>query len=119
ERENAEARGEAWKYDRTCLRLSRQAVAQYLASDVPRAIRFNVPGGHTALKEAVHVRSEFAHANIEDFAILRSDGHPTYHLSVVVDDTDMRITHVIRGDDHISNTPKHVLLFEALEAGVP
>jgi glutamyl-tRNA synthetase len=119
ERENAEARGEAWKYDRTCLRLSRQAVAQHLASDVPRAIRFNVPGGHTAFKDAVHGRIEFDHANIEDFVILRSDGHPTYHLSVVVDDTDMRITHVIRGDDHISNTPKHVLLFEAFGLPAP
>ena len=58
-------------------------------------------------------------ANIEDFVILRSDGLPTYHLSVVVDDVDMGITHVIRGDDHISNTPKHVLLFEALGAPVP
>ena len=57
--------------------------------------------------------------NIEDFVILRSDGLPTYHLSVVVDDVDMRITDVIRGDDHISNTPKHVLLFEALGAPVP
>ena len=51
--------------------------------------------------------------------ILRSDGHPIYHLSVVADDLDMAITHVVRGDDHISNTPKHVLLFEALGAAVP
>ena len=64
-------------------------------------------------------RIEFDTANIEDFVILRSDGHPTYHLSVVVDDVDMEITHVIRGDDHISNTPKHVLLFEALGAPAP
>jgi glutamyl-tRNA synthetase len=67
----------------------------------------------------VHGRIDFDNAHIEDFVILRSDGHPTYHLSVVVDDVDMAITHVIRGDDHISNTPKHVLLFEALGAPVP
>jgi glutamyl-tRNA synthetase len=67
----------------------------------------------------VHGPISFDGAHIEDFVIVRSDGHPTYHLSVVVDDVDMAITHVIRGDDHISNTPKHVLLFEALGAPVP
>ena len=61
------------------------------------------------------VRSSFANANIEDFVVLRSDGQPTYHLSVVVDDIDMEITHVVRGDDHISNTPKQVLLYQAFE----
>ncbi len=78
-----------------------------------------MPAGGTGFDDAVHGRIEFDGANIEDFVILRSDGHPTYHLSVVVDDVDMAITHVIRGDDHISNTPKHVLLFEALGAAVP
>ena len=76
------------------------------------------PGG-TSFDDAVHGTITFDSANIEDFVILRSDGHPTYHLSVVVDDVDMAITHVIRGDDHISNTPKHVLLFEAMGAPVP
>jgi glutamyl-tRNA synthetase len=61
----------------------------------------------------------FDRAHIEDFVVLRSDGHPTYHLSVVVDDIDMAISHVIRGDDHISNTPKQVLLYEAFAAPVP
>src|SRR5205085_510701 len=56
---------------------------------------------------------------IDDFVLLRSDGYPTYHLSVVVDDIDMAITHVARGDDHLSNTPKHILLFRALGAEVP
>ncbi len=67
----------------------------------------------------MHGPIEFDHANIEDFVVLRSDQYPTYHLSVVVDDVDMRITHVIRGDDHIPNTPKHVLLFQALGAETP
>jgi glutamyl-tRNA synthetase len=61
----------------------------------------------------------FDNAHIEDFVVLRSDGHPTYHLSVVVDDIDMAITHVIRGDDHVSNTPKQVLLYQAFEQPVP
>ena len=61
----------------------------------------------------MHGPIAFDNANIEDFVILRSDGQPTYHLSVVVDDIDMAITHVVRGDDHISNTPKQVLLYQA------
>ena len=119
ERERAEARGEAWQYDRTCLRLSAGESAARASSGAASAIRFTVPDGHTAFDDAVHGRIEFDHANIEDFVILRSDGHPTYHLSVVVDDVEMAITHVVRGDDHISNTPKHVLLFDALAASVP
>jgi glutamyl-tRNA synthetase len=119
ERERAEARGEAWQYDRTCLNLSRERIAELKAFNAPRAVRFKVPPGITAFDDAVHGRIEFDGANIEDFVILRSDGHPVYHLSVVVDDIDMRITHVIRGDDHISNTPKHVLLFQALGAPLP
>ena len=89
------------------------------ASGAARAVRFKVPEGRTTFDDAVHGRIEFDGANIEDFVVPRSDGRPTYHLSVVVDDMDMAITHVIRGDDHISNTPKHVLLFEALGAPAP
>jgi glutamyl-tRNA synthetase len=83
------------------------------------AIRFRPRDGIVAFDDAVHGRIEFNTADIEHFVILRSDGYPTYHLSVVVDDAEMEITDVIRGDDHISNTPKHVLLFEALGAPVP
>ena len=119
ERERAEARGEAWQYDRACLSLDAARVAQLVADGAPRAVRFKVPPGRPAFDDAVHGRIEFDSANIEDFVIVRSDGHPTYHLSVVVDDVDMGITLVIRGDDHISNTPKHVLLFEALAAPAP
>ena len=69
--------------------------------------------------DLVHGPIEFDGANIEDFVILRSDGHPTYQLSVVSDDVEMEITHVVRGDDHISNTPKQILLYRALGAPVP
>jgi glutamyl-tRNA synthetase len=119
ERERAEQRGEAWQYDRACLRLTDGQRRAHEAAGSPFAIRFQVREGRTGFDDAVHGRIEFDTANIEDFVILRSDRHPTYHLSVVVDDIDMAITHVIRGDDHISNTPKHVLLFEALGAPVP
>jgi glutamyl-tRNA synthetase len=119
QREQAEHRGEAWRYDRRCLSLPPEQMAELEAAAAPRAIRFRVPEGLAGFDDAVHGRIEFEGANIEDFVVLRSDDHPTYHLSVVVDDVDMRITHVIRGDDHISNTPKHVLLFQALGADVP
>jgi glutamyl-tRNA synthetase len=119
ERERAEARGEAWQYDRTCLALTTDRVRDLEAADAPSALRFKVPAGQTSFDDAVHGPVAFDGAHIEDFVILRADGQPTFHLSVVVDDADMEITHVIRGDDHLSNTPKHVLLFEALGAPVP
>jgi glutamyl-tRNA synthetase len=83
------------------------------------AIRFRPRKGTVTFDDVVHGTIAFETADLEHFVILRSDGHPTYHLSVVVDDVDMRITDVVRGDDHISNTPKHVLLLEALGATVP
>jgi glutamyl-tRNA synthetase len=78
-----------------------------------------VPEGETTFADLVHGDITFDNAHIEDFVALRSDGHPTYHLSVVVDDLDMAISHVVRGDDHISNTPKQVLLYRAFGAAVP
>jgi glutamyl-tRNA synthetase len=83
------------------------------------AIRFKVPPGKTAFTDSVHGPIEFDNEHIESFVILRSDTHPTYHLSVVVDDIDMAITHVVRGDDHISNTPKQVLLYNAFQKPAP
>jgi glutamyl-tRNA synthetase len=83
------------------------------------AIRFRVPPGQTRFDDLVHGPVKFENEHIENFVILRSDGHPTYHLSVVVDDIDMEITHVVRGDDHISNTPKQVLLYEAFGKPIP
>src|SRR5215510_12039620 len=83
------------------------------------AIRFKVPPGQTRFEDLVHGPVKFENEHIENFVILRSDGHPTYHLSVVVDDIDMAITHVVRGDDHVSNTPKQVLLYDAFGKPVP
>jgi glutamyl-tRNA synthetase len=119
ERERAEARGDAWQYDRACLQLSADRIRELEAGGSSKALRFKVPPAGAAFDDAVHGPIAFDGASIEDFVILRSDGHPTYHLSVVADDIDMGITDVIRGDDHISNTPKHVLLFQGLGAAVP
>jgi len=118
-RQAAEAAGGGWVYDRTCCGLSADEIAARETAQSPRAIRFKVPPGTTSFTDLVHGPIAFDNANIEDFVILRSDGQPTYHLSVVADDMDMEITHVIRGDDHISNTPKHVLLFGAFQATHP
>jgi glutamyl-tRNA synthetase len=112
-------RGESWTYDRRCSRLTPEEVAAREAARMPRAIRFRVPPGETTFHDLVHGDITFDNAHIEDFVALRSDGHPTYHLSVVVDDVDMAITHVVRGDDHISNTPKQVLLYRAFGETLP
>ena len=81
------------------------------------AVRFRVPAGETRFTDLVHGDMRFGNDDIDDLVILRSDGTPVYNLAVVSDDAHMRITHVIRGDDHLSNTPKQVLLYRAL--GLP
>src|SRR5256885_6642795 len=83
------------------------------------AIRFRVPPGEIAWEDAVHGHISFQGADIKDFIILRSDRTPIYNLAVVLDDLDMGITHVLRGDDHISNTPKQIALYQALNAPLP
>jgi glutamyl-tRNA synthetase len=118
-RDAAENAGSAWRYDRACCALSAEEIAARERDGAARAIRFRVPDGTTAFDDLVHGPIEFDGANIEDFVLLRSDGHPTYQLSVVSDDVEMKITHVVRGDDHISNTPKQILLYRALGAEVP
>jgi glutamyl-tRNA synthetase len=116
----AVAAGRPPMYDRRCRALDSLVASQRLEVGEPAALRFAVPdGGVTAFDDAVFGRVEFANAELEDFVLLRSDGVPTYHLSVVADDLDMRLTHVIRGADHISNTPKQVLQYQALGESLP
>ena len=98
---------------------ARELVERGHAYEDDGAIRFKVTPGKTSFTDSVHGVIEFDNEHIENFVILRSDTHPTYHLSVVVDDIDMAVTHVVRGDDHISNTPKQVLLYQAFEKPVP
>jgi glutamyl-tRNA synthetase len=98
---------------------ARELLARGSAFEDEGAIRFAVPAGETRFDDLVHGPIAFVNEHIEPFVILRSDGYPTYHLSVVVDDIDMAITHVVRGDDHISNTPKQVLLYRAFGATPP
>ena len=113
----AEKDGVAWKYDRLCLRLAPEDVRRRLAEGRPAVVRFKVPDGTVAWDDLVHGPTSFEAAVLEDIVLLRSNGSPTYNLSCVSDDIAMRVTHVIRGDDHISNTPKQILLYRA--AGAP
>ena len=103
-----------------CRSLAPEERLRRYTSNEAAAIRFAVPEeGSTPVDDAVFGRVEFANSEIEDFVLLRSDGVPTYHLSVVVDDLDMRITHVLRGADHLSNTPKQIMLYAALGQPLP
>jgi glutamyl-tRNA synthetase len=118
-RSTAEDSSGGWRYDRTCRGLPSDEIARRERAGQPRAIRFETPPGIVRFEDLVHGVIEVDAGVLEDFIILRSDGHPTYHLSVVADDVEMGITAVVRGDDHISNTPKQILLYQALGAPLP
>lgn len=105
--------------DHLCTTLSADESGRRITDGESFAIRFRVLPGKTSFKDHVFGTIEVDHAILEDFVLLRSDGIPTYHLGVVADDLDMRITHVIRGADHISNTPKQILLYRAAGAPLP
>jgi glutamyl-tRNA synthetase len=109
------AGGQRVGYDRTC----RDRTAPP-AGDLPCAIRFRTPlDGETRIDDAVKGPVVFRNAELDDFVIVRSDGTPVYNFCAVVDDVAMAITHIIRGDDHLANTPRQVLLYEALGAPPP
>jgi glutamyl-tRNA synthetase len=93
---------------------ARAEAPQRLQRGEPYAVRFSAPPEDVEWNDLVHGPIAFHGSDVEDFVLLRSDGTPTYHLSVVCDDHDMGITHVLRGDDHVSNTPKQILLYRAL-----
>jgi glutamyl-tRNA synthetase len=111
--------GDEYRYDQKCRAIPRGDSDARAAAGEPHTIRFRVPEGSTGWDDIVHGETRFDNASIDDFIILRTDGTPIYNMAVVSDDIDMRITHVIRGDDHIPNTPKQILLYQALGASVP
>jgi glutamyl-tRNA synthetase len=102
-------------YDRACRGLSRQECARKEAEGVRPVVRFKVPDeGRTGFTDAIYGDVVFENRTIDDFVMLKSDGFPTYHLANVVDDHAMKITHVIRGEEWISSTPRHLLMYRAL-----
>src|SRR5512142_1719612 len=111
-----------WLFNPGMRELSRQESDRRADSGEPFALRFRVPregDNLVRVNDAVYGEQVKAGADIEDFALLRSDGMPTYHLASCADDADLRISHIIRGQDHLSNTFKHVLIFEALGSTAP
>ena len=119
ERQAAQKAGKPYKYDQRGMEDDRDHAEARIALGEQAAVRFLVPKGETIYKDLVHGEVSFVNQKLEDFVLLRSDGTPTYMLSVVADDDAMRITHVIRGDDHIANTPKQIMLYRALGRPTP
>ncbi len=118
-RKEADTRKQPFRYDGRCDRLPKDEVERRVAAGEPFTIRFRIPGGSTTWDDLVHGDITFPNKDIDDFVVLRSDGTPIYNLAVVSDDIAMKITIVMRGDDHISNTPKQIMLYEALGATIP
>jgi len=112
-------KGKAWKYDRHCYYLTPEEKQRYEKEGRPKAIRFFVPEGVTSFIDLIHSEISRDNSDIEDFVILKSDGTASYNFAVVVDDHDMEISHVIRGDDHISNTFKQILVYNAIGWDTP
>jgi len=110
-----------YQYDRTCLHLTPEEIARKEADNTPYVIRFKVPDGEgsVAFIDKVYGRIEKSYKDIEDFVIVRSNSTPLYLLSNVVDDVRDRITHIIRGQDGLGNTPRQILIYEALGSPVP
>jgi glutamyl-tRNA synthetase len=119
QRREAESAGHTFRYDRRCRHLPREEVERRRAAGEESTIRFPVPDDEIAWDDAVHGRISFQGRDLDDFVILRSDDSAIYNMAVVSDDVAMDITHVIRGDDHISNTPKQIALYRALGHELP
>ncbi len=119
-REKQVERGEAPRYDGRCRNLDDAARAALAAEGRTPALRFALPGpGEIAWKDVVRGDVSFRAELLDDFVLIRSDGLPTYNFACVVDDHEMDISHVVRGDDHISNTPRQLLLYRAFDWSPP
>jgi nondiscriminating glutamyl-tRNA synthetase len=118
-REQLLAKGERPRYLGKCRGLSSQQVRKFESEGRRPSLRFVIPEGATVVRDIIHGKKVFANNLLEDFVIMRSDGRPAYNFAAVVDDALMVITHVIRGEDHLPNTPRQILLYEALEFTPP
>ncbi|MCY3002725.1 MAG: glutamate--tRNA ligase [Planctomycetota bacterium] len=118
-RAEQEARKERQVYDRLCAKLDPTESARRVAAGEKAVIRFHVPPGETVCIDHIRGDVRFSHEEVDDWVMVRSDGSPTYNFCVVCDDVDMGITHVFRGEEHLVNTPKQVLLYQALGQPMP
>jgi glutamyl-tRNA synthetase len=119
ERKKAEAQGRAYRYSGASRDIPPDESDRRARAGERHVVRLKMPSEAIVVHDRVRGQVEFPPEALDDFVLIRSDGHPLYHLCVCVDDVEMGITHVIRGDDHLANTPKHVALFRALGAPVP
>ena len=119
-REECQRSGIPPKYNRKCRDLDSEECRSYAEKALPYTIRFKSPSsGATSFSDIIRGNVSFENEVLDDFVIMKSTNIPTYNFAVVVDDIEMRITHIIRGDDHISNTPRQILLYQALGVGLP
>ena len=119
EKEESIKNKKAHMYSGKCRDLSEEEKAKLRAEGRKPSIRFRVPEGETAFDDLVKGHLHFDNALIGDFVIMKSNGTPTYNFAVVIDDMEMKISHIIRGEDHISNTAKQIMIYEALGAQIP
>lgn len=119
ERKRAEAEGRAYRYSGAGRAIAPEESDRRARAGERHVVRLKMPDETMVVEDLIRGRVEFPAEALDDFVLVRSDGHPLYHFCVCVDDAEMRITHVLRGDDHLANTPKHVALFRALGAPVP
>jgi len=120
QRRTAEAKKEAAKYNGKCRELSGSDIKHKIAKGVPNVIRFKCPSeGQTIVNDLIRGPVTFKNDVLDDFVMIKSDGFPTYNFAAVIDDHLMKITHVIRGDDHLSNTPRQILLYQAFGLEIP
>jgi len=108
-----------YKYSGKCRNLSMEDVKEKLNQSISFTYRIHIPDGVTSYNDLVYGKIKVDHNEIDDFIIIRSDGSPTYNFTAVVDDHDMSITHVIRGEDHLANTPKQIILYKYLGYDLP
>ena len=118
-RSEREKAGMGYSYPGKCRSLNNNDIKVKLESNVPNVIRIKIPEGTTKFSDSIYGDISVNNDELDDFIVARTDGSPTYNFTVVADDNDMDITHVIRGEDHISNTPKQIILYEALGYDIP
>lgn len=120
EREEFKEKGQVPMYNGRCLSLTQGEIDEYLSQGQEPVVRFKVPaGGQVVINDMVRGKVTFENDGIGDYIIVKSDGFPTYNFACVLDDILMKITHIVRGEEHLSNTPRQVLLYDALEVPPP
>ena len=119
ERKQAEMSGGGYYYSGTCRNLDEKLVQSKIDNGKSFSVRILVPEGYTEFDDSIYGNIRVNNKEIDDFIIARTDGSPVYNLVVALDDNDMEITHIIRGEDHISNTPKQLMIYKALNYPIP